>query len=106
MGNTMQRRQFLNSLSAKSSTPITQTVEKSFKQNIPTPGLLKVTGAQSGIAIYAGEWTEKEMIHLLRRTMFGAAKKDVDKIKAMSMSDAVDFLIDNPVQPTTTPVNN
>ena len=30
--------------------------------------------------------------------MFGAAKKDVDKIKSMSVNAAVDFLIDNPLK--------
>ena len=106
MGNTMQRRQFLSKLAAKSSKPIPQTAEKSFTAFFQSPGVLRTTGVQSGISPYAGQWTEKEMIHLLRRTMFGVAKKDVDKIKGMSMSSAVDFLIDNPVQPSTTPVNN
>lgn len=106
MGNTMPRRRFLNSLATKSNTPITQTAEKSLNQTTHPPRIFRTTGIQSGIGTYAGEWTEKEMIHLLRRTMFGAAKTDVDKIKTMSMSSAVDFLIDNPVLPSTTPVNN
>jgi uncharacterized protein (DUF1800 family) len=105
MSNTMPRRQFLGGL-AKNTKPIDTATAESFKEksNVFIP--LKTTGAQSGISVYTGKWTETEMIHLLRRTMFGAAKKDVDKIKSMSMSSAVDFLIDNPVQPTTTPVNN
>jgi uncharacterized protein (DUF1800 family) len=37
--------------------------------------------------------------------LFGATKASVDQIKGMSMSAAVDFLIDNPVQPATSPVN-
>src|SRR5262249_38605813 len=60
----------------------------------------------SGIDAYFGPWTEKEMIHLLRRITFGAPKSSVDQIKTMSVDAAVDFLIDNPVLPTTTPVNN
>jgi uncharacterized protein (DUF1800 family) len=107
MGNTMQRRQFLSRLSTKISTPIEPTGENSFAPAAEPPrGVLSVTGAQSGINPYTGAWTEKEVIHLLRRVMFGATKKDVDKIKVMSLSAAVDFLIDNPVQPATTPVNN
>ena len=46
------------------------------------------------------------MIHLLRRVTFGATKAGVDQIKGLSMSAAVDFLVDNPVQPSATPVNN
>ncbi|MEP6747996.1 MAG: DUF1800 domain-containing protein [Bacteroidota bacterium] len=106
MGNTMQRRQFLNSLAKKNSTPITQTAERSFSSTSLPPAPLKTTGTQSGINVYAGAWTEREMIHLLRRTMFGATKACVDQISGKTMSDAVDFLIDNPVQPSTTPVNN
>ncbi len=108
MGNTMQRRQFFGSLAGKSSQPPTainsQTVEKSFTATHP-PATLKATGTQSGIAAYAGAWTDKEMIHLLRRVMFGATKACVDQISGMSVSAAVDFLIDNPVQPSTTPLN-
>ena len=33
---------------------------------------------QSGIGPYTGPWTEQELIHLLKRTMFGARKADVD----------------------------
>lgn len=106
MGNTMQRRQFLSRLATKSSKSIIPTAEKSFTSPAAPTNLLRATGAQSGISAYAGAWTEKEVIHLLRRVMFGAAKKDVDKIKVMTVSAAVDFLIDNPVQPSGTPVNN
>jgi len=109
MGNTMERRQFLNRLTKISNPPPTDinspTVEKKISTTIQTAGITRTAGTQSGINTYTGPWTETEVIHLLRRTMFGAAKKDVDKIKAMSFSSAVDFLIDNPVQPSTTPLN-
>ena len=105
MGNTMQRRQFLSRLSTSSRKPIEATAEKSFTGTTAPPAVLKTTGAQSGLSPYTGPWTEKEVIHLLRRVMFGAAKKDVDKVKAMSLSAALDALIDNPVQPGTKPLN-
>lgn len=47
----------------------------------------------SGIAPYTGPWTSTEATHLLRRTMFGARKTDVDYFAAMSMSSAVDELL-------------
>jgi uncharacterized protein (DUF1800 family) len=52
----------------------------------------------SGLNPYAGPWTEQEVIHLLKRTMFGAKKADVDYFKAKTLSEAVDELI-NPVAP-------
>ncbi|MEO5683870.1 MAG: DUF1800 domain-containing protein [Chitinophagaceae bacterium] len=105
MGDTMQRRQFLSRLAKTNNTANPQTVEKSSAAIAHPPSSNRATGAQSGISLYGGAWTEKEMIHLLKRVMFGATKKDVDKIKGMSVSSAVDFLIDNPVQPDS-PVNN
>lgn len=42
---------------------------------------------------YTGPWTEQEVIHLLKRTMFGAAKADVDYFLTRSMSQAVDELL-------------
>ena len=110
MGKTMQRRQFFNSLAKKSNQPLhtdiinSQTVEKNFTATNPS-STLRTTGTESGVSMYTGIWTEKEMLHLLRRVTFGATKASVDQIKGMTMSAAVDFLIDNPVQPGTTPVN-
>ena len=52
----------------------------------------------SGINPYTGPWTEQEIIHLLKRTMFGAKKADIDYFKTKTVSEAVDELI-NPVAP-------
>ncbi|RYF84962.1 MAG: hypothetical protein EOO03_14030, partial [Chitinophagaceae bacterium] len=47
----------------------------------------------SGIVPYSGQWTVNEVTHLLKRTMFGAKKTDIDHFLGMSMSDAVDELL-------------
>ncbi|MBX9785130.1 MAG: DUF1800 domain-containing protein [Chitinophagaceae bacterium] len=47
----------------------------------------------SGIAPYNGAWTINEAEHLLKRTMFGAKKADVDYFLTRSVSDAVDELL-------------
>ena len=52
----------------------------------------------SGLNPYSGPWTENEIIHLLKRTMFGARKADVDYFRTRSVSQAVDELL-NPVAP-------
>ena len=57
---------------------------------------------QSGIGTYTGPWTEKEVIHLLKRTMFGSKKSDVDYFKGLTMSMAVDELL-NPTAPAPNP---
>ncbi len=47
----------------------------------------------SGINQYTGPWAKDEIIHLLKRTMFGAKKSDVDFFSGMTMSQAVDSLL-------------
>lgn len=47
----------------------------------------------SGILPYTGRWTKNEVIHLLKRTMFGAKKADIDYFLGLTMSQAVDELI-------------
>ncbi len=47
----------------------------------------------SGLNTYTGAWTTAEVAHLLKRTMFGAKKADVDYFRGMSMEQAVDTLL-------------
>jgi len=56
----------------------------------------------SGINPYSGQWTENEIVHLLKRTMFGAKKADVDYFKTRSVSQTVDELL-NPTDPQPAP---
>ena len=74
----MDRRDFLTAGKAKKTAPVS---------------LASPTRTQSGINPYAGPWTNNEVIHLLKRTMFGASKADVDFFKLMTMSQAVDYLL-------------
>ena len=47
----------------------------------------------SGIAPYTGAWTKHEVIHLLKRTMFGAKLTDIQHFAGKTMEDAVDELM-------------
>ena len=60
------------------------------------------TRVMSGINPYAGPWTPNEVIHLLKRTMFGAKKLDVDYFSTRTMSQSVDELL-APLAPNPTP---
>ena len=42
---------------------------------------------------YTGQWTEAEITHLLKRTMFGSKKSDVDYFKSRSVTQTVDELL-------------
>ena len=47
----------------------------------------------TGLAPYTGQFTENEIIHLLKRTMFGASKQDIDYFKTKSLPDIITELI-------------
>jgi uncharacterized protein (DUF1800 family) len=83
----MDRRDFLTAGKAKK-----QKVQAPFAAPAQTFRTL------SGINPYTGVWGTNEVIHLLKRTMFGAKKADVDYFLTKTMSQAVDELI-NPTAP-------
>lgn len=58
----------------------------------------KLPRTLSGIDTYTGPWTEQEVIHLLKRTMFGASRADVDYFKTRTLYQAVNELV-NPTAP-------
>ncbi len=47
----------------------------------------------SGINPYTGSFTEQEVIQLLKRTMFGAKKADIDYFKTKTLDEVVDELL-------------
>ena len=84
----MDRRDFLTARKTKKTSPLKITpVARTF----------------SGINPYTGPWTANEVIHLLKRTMFGATKADIDFFSAMSMNQAVDYLLNIPAAQFTPP---
>ena len=61
----------------------------------------------STLDAYAGPWTRTEVIHLLRRTMFGLRNTDINSLLALSPGSAVDLLIDSiPSVAPVPPLNN
>lgn len=65
-------------------------------------GLAKTTGTLSK---YTGQWTENEVTHLLRRTMFGVTYEDVVAFKGKTMEQCVDELLSTQAKPYP-PLNN
>jgi uncharacterized protein (DUF1800 family) len=88
----MDRRDFLTAGKAKKATPVK-----------PVSLGASPSRTLSGINPYTGPWTTNEVIHLLKRTMFGATKADVDFFKTMSMSQAVDAILNVPAAQLTPP---
>ncbi|MBL7765961.1 MAG: DUF1800 domain-containing protein [Chitinophagaceae bacterium] len=66
---------------------------------------LKVKRSRAGLSQYTGTWGNTQKIHLLRRLMFGAKPSDLAALSGLTMSQAVDLLI-NAVPPTPAPPVN
>lgn len=60
----------------------------------------------SGLTAYTGQWTDIEVIHLLRRATFGVKQSDVDYFVSMTMDQAVTGLLDTVPPIPAAPVNN
>ncbi len=54
----------------------------------------------AGLTPYNGNWTVNEVAHLLKRTMFGARKTDIDYFLSLSPGAAVDELLNNVTTPS------
>src|SRR6187431_2009515 len=87
----MDRRDFLTANRRKKSKGLTQKAQ--------TISSRQVT---SGINPYTGPWTDSEIIHLLKRTMFGANRSDLIYFRTRTVSQAVDELL-NPTAPQPAP---
>ncbi len=71
------------------------------QKKIPVP-FVSPARTLSGINPYTGPWGTNEVIHLLKRTMFGAKKSDVDYFATRTMNQTVDELL-NPTAPVPAP---
>ena len=77
--------------------------KKSFSPDLSSFPVARTT---SGLNPYTGTFGTNEVIHLLKRTMFGAAKADVDYFKTKSLSQAVTELLAVSALPPSPPVKN
>ena len=83
--NAMDRKDFLKTIARKRVS--------SFNRNRSNRFFF------SGLSPYTGNWTANEVSHLLKRTMFGAKKTDVDYFLGKTMDQAVDELLNNITAP-------
>lgn len=59
----------------------------------------------SGMTPYTGSWGTLQLIHLLKRTTFGASPENINALKGLSMQQVVDVLL-TPQPDPAPPVNN
>jgi uncharacterized protein (DUF1800 family) len=60
----------------------------------------------AGITPYTGTFGKEQLIHLLKRTMFGAKKSDIDFFAGKTLEQVVDALVTPPSTAPKPPVNN
>lgn len=78
----MDRREFLTARKKSSKTPVLNASPRA--------------RTTSGTAEYTGPWGKKEVVHLLKRTMFGAKPADVNYFMGKTMAEVINELL-NPV---------
>ena len=101
----MNRRKFLTGRAAVQGG-IRTTGDLRFRHE-PLPPPMTDADSLVGLEPYSGPWGFNEAAHLLRRALFGVTKADIDAVTALSMSDAVDALLENtPAPPTPKSVVN
>lgn len=61
---------------------------------------------QAGLNPYAGPWTRNEVQHLLKRTMFGSKKADIDYFLSRSVDQAIDELLNPTAALPSPPLND
>ncbi len=59
-----------------------------------------------GLQEYAGTWDTPQVVHLLKRTLFGAKLPDIQYFKSRTMQQAVDEIVQSTAAPSTFPLNN
>ncbi len=60
----------------------------------------------TGIGKYQGSWGRPEVLHLLRRTLYGPTLSEVQQFEKLSLSQAVDELLDTSNYTFEPPLNN
>ncbi len=69
-------------------------------------GAALLPGSPAGLAQYSGDWGAPQVAHLLKRTLFGSTVQDINYFKTLTMSQAVDQLLQPTAAPVTVPLNN
>ncbi len=99
----MKRRDLLAALPGGSTTESPEYPDDPTVSQFANRVLPKVQRTTAGLEPYTGAWGSDQLLHLLRRTTFGAAKADVDALRGKNVAQAVDILLtippDEPSQP-------
>lgn len=74
------------------------------KKTASNKNLLSPTA--EGLQEYTGAWDTAQVVHLLKRTLFGAKQQDIQYFKTRTLQQSVDELLQPTAAPSTVPLNN
>lgn len=80
------------------------TEKNSTKKTAGNKHLLSPTA--EGLQEYTGTWDTAQVVHLLKRTLFGAKQQDIQYFKTRTLQQSVDELLQPTAAPSTVPLNN
>jgi hypothetical protein len=112
--STLNRRSFFQKLRNRHETVERQGIFGKMKPLLPpggqelppVPPPTTTVTINGGLNPYAGPWGYEQAAHLLRRTTFGVKRADLQLLLSMSMSEAVDHILNVSATPPAPPVNN
>ena len=81
-----------------------QTEKNIVKKIASNKNLLSPTA--EGLQEYTGAWDIAQVVHLLKRTLFGAKQQDIQYFKTRTLQQSVDELLQPTAAPSTVPLNN
>ncbi|OYU96535.1 MAG: hypothetical protein CFE21_09125 [Bacteroidetes bacterium B1(2017)] len=96
------RKEFLNIRGSEPSVDKTYPYVDPSNKDLPR----HLQKTSTGINPYQGTWGDAQIMHLLRRTLFGVSKADLDFFKTKTMVQSVDFLLTLPTNPPPPPLNH
>jgi uncharacterized protein (DUF1800 family) len=73
--------------------------------DIPHPYSGRTESVTSGLEPYTGTWDDKQVAHLLRRTLFGVKKTELANFKSLGLSASIDAIVKASPKPTA-PIND
>ncbi|HEY4612228.1 MAG TPA: DUF1800 domain-containing protein [Bacteroidota bacterium] len=97
----MNRTEFLTTVLGGNQTDASAMPSESLEQNpVAARKLIRTT---TGLGAYTGPWTAETAAHLLRRTMFGPRRAEIQSVATGSMDAIVDTLLAAQLYPPPAP---
>ncbi len=96
-----ERKEWVKKYRKVEQVELSNTQEETAKPNARVRELV----VDAGLETYSGVWTETQAAHLLRRTLFGIRREELNQFKDFTLPQAIEQLIKESPKPKP-PINN